>query len=45
MSKGAFSCSPEQVFDPDSEFMPKYERRREDLEAHVDAKDSLLVGP
>ena len=43
MSKGAFSGAT--VFDPDSEFMPKYERRRADLEKHVEADGTLLVRP
>jgi hypothetical protein len=33
------------VFDPASEFIPRYERRRENLEEHVKTKESLLVGP
>ncbi|MCE5268271.1 MAG: CvpA family protein [Planctomycetaceae bacterium] len=44
MSMGAFSCSPENAFDPDSEYMPKYQQRRVDLEKHIQAKESLLVG-
>ncbi len=45
MSKGTFSCSSESVFDPDSEFIPKYERRRADLEEQIDKTNTLLKGP
>jgi uncharacterized membrane protein required for colicin V production len=44
MSMGTFSCSSENVFDPDSEFIPKYERRRADLEEQIDKSNTLLKG-
>jgi hypothetical protein len=43
MSTGAFAGAEE--FDPNAEFMPKYHQRRDDLEKHIAARDSLLVGP
>ena len=43
MSTGAFAGSEE--FDPNAEFMSKYATRRTNLESHVTAHDSLLIGP
>ncbi|MEN6458388.1 MAG: CvpA family protein [Thermoguttaceae bacterium] len=44
MSTGAFSCTPESAFDPNSDYMPKYQQRRKNLEEHIKTSQSLLVG-
>lgn len=46
MSTGAFAGTDvNSEFDPNAQFMQKYATRRTDLEKHIAAKDSLLVGP
>ncbi|MEN6449551.1 MAG: CvpA family protein [Thermoguttaceae bacterium] len=42
-SMGTYACSPEHAFDPDSDYLPKYQQRRENLEEYVKTRESLLV--
>jgi len=43
VSQGAFSRSDARVFDPRSEFLPKYATRRANLEAHNNRTNSIRV--